>query len=370
MNALLSVKSGQIWDSTLVRWSRSPVVPVVVGLLLAACGGDNEPPWSVVDTLPTTKVMTEMSWQEYDVDVYFRDPDLDSLSFTASIDDSTVATATLKQVGDSLRLVVAGLTGGKTMVTLTATDPHGGEAQVAGQVLVVEPVLFWRDDFDSDNGEWSFGGTYSFDRREGFLAAMNGAFGGQRRELDYAVDWMVSVAVAAEEGSNNQTIGYWFYTHGTARLYVWATVGGAELYRYISGAVTPSNWQIVWCCGYTWWAGGMSDAVGAIGEVTEMHWAVRFGRVELIVGETLLWSQVATEEDWPSNEVYLSLFGYAGGGETEQWMYFDWAELWGIPADGGDAELSGDWRLLEGPESLRMMSPAPVVSRKIGISAQ
>ena len=89
----------------------------------------------------------------------------------ASIGDADIATAVLDDRNDSLMLVSDGLTGGETTVTLTATDPDGAEAQVSGRIMVVEPVLFWRDDFDYDNGGWSFGyGAYrSYVHRRGRL---------------------------------------------------------------------------------------------------------------------------------------------------------------------------------------------------------
>lgn len=105
---------------------------MVVGSLLWACDDDNQAPFATVDRLATAKVMTEKSREVYDAEAYFRDPDQDPLSFSASIDDATIATAELEEVDGSLRLVIGGTTGGETMVTLTATDPHGGEAQVSG----------------------------------------------------------------------------------------------------------------------------------------------------------------------------------------------------------------------------------------------
>ncbi len=268
------------------------------------------------------------------------------------------------------RLVIEGVTGGETMVTLTATDPDGGEAQVSGRVLVVEPVLFWRDDFDNSTEEWSFGGTYSFDRRPGSLAGVSGLFSARRNEADSAMDWLVSMSVAVESSSTNQTVGFWSYAPtGSPKRWLWATVGLTDRYIYIHDAVTPSNWQIVWCCGraYTWGAGGMSDAVNATGEFTEMHWGVRLGKMEFFVGETVLWSQDAKEGDWPTVHVGSALFSYAGGEETRQWVYFDWAEFSGIPADEEEPGLASDWQLLEGPESLRIMSPTASTSRKMDI---
>lgn len=335
-----------------VRGLLSWLLFVVLGSSQAACGDGNQSPFAKVDSLPTTKVMTTRSSEEYIVDYYFRDPDQDRLSFGAFIDDATVATAVLKDLDDSLRLAIEGIAVGEAVVTLTATDPYGGEAEISGQVVVAEPELFWRDDFDFSTDEWAFSGTYSYDRRPGSLAGISGDVGAWRIDSDYAVDWMVSMSVAAEFGSNNQTVGSWVYVEDSAsnpaKRWLWTTVGHATQYQYIKDAVTPSNWQVVWCCGYTWGAGGMSDAVSIAGEFTEVHWGVRTGKMTVYIGETLLWSEDAIEGEWPPIHVRTSLFSYSGGGEAYQWVYFDWAELWGVDAYVEVGDVTGDWQLEHG----------------------
>ena len=153
-----------------------------------------------------------------------------------------------------------------------------------------------------------------------------------------------------------------------------ATVGYAESIRYTADAVTPSNWQINSCCargrGYAMEAGGLSDAVNAVGEFTEMHWGVRTGTMMFFVGETLVWNQDATVGDWPTIHLASALYEYAGGGETDQWFYFDWAELSGIPVEEGKAEASGDWQSWEGPESLRIVGPAALGAHRTDVVAQ
>ncbi len=356
----------------MLRWS----LVVMVGFLLVACDNGNQRPFATVDTVPTTKVMTEKSWQEYYVAQYFRDPEQDPLSFSASIEEATVANAVVEDKNDdSITLVIEGVAAGETIVTLTATDPYGGEARVSGQVLVVEPVLFWRDDFDFNNGEWALSGTYSYYRRPGAFGGISGEFGASRMDYDYAVDWLVSLSVATDVGSANQTVGSWSYVEtdsasNSSKRWLWATVGDTEEYRYIAGAVTPSNWQLVWCCGYTWGAGGMSDAVSDVGEFSELHWGARLGEMTVFIGETLVWSEDAVEGDWPSIHVLTSLFSYSGGGEADQWAYFDWAELWGMPIEEGEAGSAGERELEEGPKALGKMPPAVAIPHDTGIIVQ
>ncbi len=353
----------------LFRW----LLLVVLSSSLVACGNGYEPPFAKVDTLPATKVMTERSRQEYYVAQYFRDPDQDPLSFSASIEDATVATTVVEDENDSIALVVDGVAAGETIVTLTATDPDGGEAQVSGRVVVVDPVLFWRDDFDFNSGEWSFQGGYSFDHRPGYLSAnggYDGVFSAARLEPDNAVDWLVSMSAGAEGIGSDQTVGFWMYGTGAnlSKRWLWGTVGGAELEWYVADPVPGANWRILWCCRYTWGGGGISDAVNADGEFTEIHWGVRFGRMELFIGETVVWSE-DTEE---GNEFasYGTFGSYSEGEGTDRWVYFDWAELWGVPIGDNEVDPMGDWRMLEGPEHFGMVLPAALVPDTEGVIGQ
>ena len=228
----LSMTSPTVAFHSPRRWAAL----LVFGSVLAACGEDNEPPFATVATLPATKLMTERSTQEYHVHDYFRDPDGDPLSFDVFVDDVDIATAVLEERNDSLRLVVDGLTGGETTVTLTATDPDGGEAQVSGRITVVEPVLFWRDDFDFDNGEWSSG---DFDHRPGYLSAYmdnrgtSGHFSTGRMDDYYARDWLLSMSVAVEKDWANTRVGVWVYSIATSYgcetiNWMWAALGEVD----------------------------------------------------------------------------------------------------------------------------------------------
>ena len=313
---------------------------------------------------PYIRLLTEQK-KEMFVDDFFRDPDRDALFFTASGDDPAVANVTLE---DSLRLVINALTVGEVTVTLAATDPHGGVAELQGKVEVVEPVLFWRDDFDSNTFDWSFNFAtyYSYWHKSGYLSGYNYYsyyfFSGQRNTDDNATEWMVSMSVGTDADATNQTNGLWSYAAGegaAARRWIWGTVGHATSYQYIrnSADFLPTNWQIVYCCGYTMAAGGDSDAVNTPGEFNEMHWGVQRGNMTMTVGSTEVYSESAEDEGWPTIHQTSRLFGYAGGGENRQWQYFDWAELWAIDAYPDDAaDVSGDWQF-QGASPITPMPP-------------
>ncbi|MCY3944555.1 MAG: hypothetical protein OXG18_12465 [Gemmatimonadetes bacterium] len=310
---------------------------------------------------PRVKLLTEQTLELY-VDDFFRDPDRDPLFFTASSENPAVATAVL---ADSLRLVIEALTVGEIMVTITAEDPHGGMAELQGLVRVVEPVLFWRDDFDTNTFDWSFNfATYfSYFYKPGYLSGYNRYsyyfFSGERNEDDNAAEWMVSMSVATDPGTSNQTIGLWSYVLNppNVRRWLWGTVGHANSYQYIYQAVMPANWQIVFCCRYSWGAGGESDAVNSVGEFNEMDWGVQRGNMQMTVNGTQVFSEEA-EGTWPTLHQTSRLFGYSGGGETGQWHYFDWAELWAIDAFD---DVGGDWQFEDDASSLTPLPPAEMV---------
>lgn len=313
----------------------------------------NQVPFATVAQLPTTELLTE-SRREYRIDEYFADHDGQPLVFNVSIDDSSVAVAALE---DSLRLVIEGRALGEAIVTLTATDPHGGMAQVAGQVRVVEPVLFWRDDFDRRTSDWSFdvASYHSYEDRSGYLSGYSlyhyTFFLGERSDDDNAVEWLISMSVAAEESSTNQMVG--FRSSGPFpktiddKKYHWATLGETDSIGHV-GETPGSNWQIAYFTHrsrHKVAAYGNSDEVAPVGEFTEMRWGVRRGVMKLFVGETIVWSENAVNGNWPLVHRQSWLFGAAGAGEKDQYIYFDWAELWGVDAYDDAGDVSGDWQL-------------------------
>ena len=310
----------------------------------------NQAPF-VAGEWPKIKLLTEQVMELY-VDDFFRDADRDPLFFAASSEDGAVASVVLE---DSLRLIITALSVGETNAVLTATDPHGGVAELQGYIRVVEPVLFWRDDFDENTYDfaWNFATWYSYSEKEGHVAVYNRYsyyfISGFRNPNDNAAEWMVSMSMAAGDASSNQTLGFWSTVAdpvGPLRWFI-GTIGHATQYQYIYEAEMPANWQIWGCCprGYGWITGGMSDAVNAVGEFSEFHWGVQRGKMSMTVGETLVHSEDA-EGVYPHINQQSRLFGYAGGGESgvNQMSYFDWAELWAIDAYDDAGDMSGDWQ--------------------------
>ena len=71
----------------------------------------------------------------FDAAPHFRDPDNDTLSYRASTNDPTIATAST--IGSSV--TVRGVRPGRTTLTLTVTDPAGLSATQSAEVTVSEP---------------------------------------------------------------------------------------------------------------------------------------------------------------------------------------------------------------------------------------
>ena len=94
----------------------------------------NRPP---VATEPIPDVtLTTLDVAHVDLSLHFSDPDGDSLTYTAAVEDPAVASV----VVDGSRLEVSPLASGETSVTVTAADPGGGRAEASFTVRVTRIV--------------------------------------------------------------------------------------------------------------------------------------------------------------------------------------------------------------------------------------
>ena len=335
----------------------------------------NQLPFAAGDW-PKIKLLTDQTMELF-VDDFFRDADGDPLFYTAASEDPAIATVVRE---DSVRIVINALTAGETHAVLTAEDPHGGTAELRGYIRVVEPVLFWRDDFDENTYDFSYnyftvwsyidhnvlGDDYE---NPGYLAVHNrngwGYFfiSGFRNALDNGEHWMVRMRLGSGSTATNQALGFWGTMLDITANIRWfiGTVGDVTQFAYIRNAVVPSNWQVWGCCGYHWLVGGESDAVNVVGEFNEMEWGVQRGQMSMTVNGTLVHSE-DPEGKYPRILQQSRLFGYAGGGESgpNQMSYFDWAELWAIDAFDDAGDLSGGWYFEDDASPLTTLSPAEI----------
>ena len=105
-------RGGEASQTLTVRTNSAPTVVKPIAAQVAAVGGRSE----LLDLAP-----------------HFHDPDGDSLTYAAESDNPGVVTAEVP--AGSSQLVLSGVAGGEAAVTVTASDPHGGEAS---QTLTVK----------------------------------------------------------------------------------------------------------------------------------------------------------------------------------------------------------------------------------------
>ena len=192
---------------------------------------------------------------ELPIDLYFADPDGEPLTFAAASGDPSVASASIR---DLSTLVVAGLADGATTVTLTATDPGELTGERTVDVRVLEPVLIFRDDFDSNKFEWAFS-SWDFFYRDGLLH-MGPNAASARRTVNVA-EWEYRASVGVTEGADGCSVGL-LSLHDR---FIWAFFAEGS-YRIGAPGVDER---------------GSSDAVRIVGERTEMVWTSRLGVMTL-----------------------------------------------------------------------------------------
>ena len=255
---------------------------------------------------------------ELPIDLYFADPDGEPLTFAAASGDPSVASASIR---DSSTLVVAGLADGATTVTLTATDPGELTGERTIDVRVLEPVLIFRDDFDSNKFEWAFR-SWDFFYRDGLLHMGPGAVSAWRTRTMNVAEWEYRASVGVEGGGEDaecHSVGL-LSAHSAHEADI-----GLALFTEGSYTIYGSG------LGYE---RGSSDAVRVVGERTEMVWTSRLGVMTLAAGETVLarldhelfapWSPELMER--------AGLFAHLCG-DTDNNAFYDWAELWAVEAD-------------------------------------
>ncbi|MCY3808829.1 MAG: hypothetical protein OXG58_05300 [Gemmatimonadetes bacterium] len=261
---------------------------------------------------------------------YFGDPDGQPLTFSAVSGDPDVVSAAIE---DSTRLIIGGLTLGEATVTVVATDPGGLTASLDLGADVLEPELVFRDHMDADSGDWSFNANTRYRFGDGYLHMGNQypyTLGSAERTVDVA-EWQYSASMGIEEGGEQYTAGLWSYAPDSSTVErLWASIGYADTFH---GQAPEANWRIFYYCCYTTEPGlfGNSEAVGSIGELTELVWTSRDGVMTLAAGETTLATVDLIERNWPNVMEVARLVTFGPDGSTDAIGLFDWTELWAIP---------------------------------------
>ena len=262
---------------------------------------------------------------------YFVDPDRQPLTFSAASGDLAVVSAAIE---DSTTLIVRGLALGEATVTVIATDPGELTASLDLHAEVLEPELVFRDNMDADVGDWSFNEHTMYRFGDGYLHMGNHDpyyLGSAERTVD-VTEWEYSASMGIEEGDEQYTTGLWSYAPiGSTVIRLWASIGYADTFYH---QAPEANWRIFYYCCNTTEPGlfGNSEAVGTVGELTELVWTSRNGVMTLAAGGTILATVDLVARNWPNIMEVARLVTYGPDGTTDAVGVFDWVELWAIPA--------------------------------------
>ena len=278
---------------------------------------------------------------------HFRHPYGKSLTYSATVSDSTVASLS---VGSGYVKITA-VSPGRVTVTVTATDPDGQSATTTWGVGVIDNVVPFRDDFDSDASleNWAvreYGTTAVID--DGKLRLTNPTWTtlvhwatGQRPI--HATDWTVAarmgnitgtswVQLVIEVGGNAGAEGptYYLIQVGEDRGFFWP----------ILGSVTDSDWRIFasdspeikrW---FDWdiVAYGLSEEVAPVGELMDVTVSVTDGAFSVVIGdEEVFISEVHGAYPNIMRKLWLSVWPKSYSETASRTGFFDWVEVTGSP---------------------------------------
>ena len=278
---------------------------------------------------------------------HFRHPYGKSLTYSATVSDSTVASLS---VGSGYVKITA-VSPGRVTVTVTATDADGQSATTTWKVGVIDNVVPFRDDFDSDASleNWAvreYGTTAVID--DGKLRLTNPTWttlvhwATAQRPI-HATDWTVAarmgnitgtswVQLVIEVGGNTGADGpnYYLIQVGEDRGFFWP----------ILGEVTDSDWRIFasdspeikrW---FDWHivAYGLSEEVAPVGELMDVTVSVKDGAFSVVIGdEEVFISEVHGAYPNIMRKLWLSVWPKSYSETASRTGFFDWVEVTGSP---------------------------------------
>ena len=307
---------------------------VLVAIALAACGGgatepgplSNRPP-AVVSEMPAQALAAD-GIVTLDVSAYFRDPDGDVLTYSATTDDSTVVKI---YVFEAEVTIVAKNRGrpwvSVTTLTVRATDPGGLYAEQGAGVTLEAGDVGFRDEFDSeDSSTWQIrhAGTEVIGGALRLTSHVAGAPGQANRGLkETLIDWEIrarfalgqdSAAVRIVANTGQPIVRAWALEIGPGVL-----VDGNESSYRLLGLLGPVDWQVL--------GAGNSARLGKVFEdFVEVRFFQRDGRLVVTVeGEPL--HDALIELDY--GVVTVGLWVVPLGDATGRSALFEWVEFTG-----------------------------------------
>ena len=297
----------------------------------------NRPP-VVVEAMQRVVLLTDQMVRR-ELGRHFDDPDGEELVYEATSSDTLIASVAVSTV-DTLpfTLTVTSLSVGDATVTVTATDPGGLGATLEWDVAVVDHVLPFRDDFDSDasldNWELQEGTTAGIDNGAMSVSITEpGGWGqlGLVRRPFWARDWTATVRLG------NVTEGSWaqmaLLFSSPSRL----PVDGLALqvgedpknhWRLIEDK--DANWRLLGDFGGEWKVitAGISEAVGGVSELVDVTLSHVGLEVRLEIGDSLVFrsTDFGNGDSYAVSHLTLAVWPVPDATETKTGI-FDWVEF-------------------------------------------
>ena len=294
----------------------------------------NRPP-EVTEPIPDIAVAPGSSLT-YSPSDYFRDPDHDVLTYTASTRDTTIVELSMS----TNVLTLSGMAEGTASVTVTASDP--GELTAAQQfvVTVEEPRLLFRDDFSTDSslGDW-FLRQVKAEVDEGVLELTN--------TVTNRLGWALRPARSVEWGAS-ASMGR-SHEDGWPTLLIQTNSGqGVSSYAFNIGSTDfflgiESNYRLLFFQDGSWKSNadlmGTSEVINdELDELTEIVVSMRNRTFVAKSGTTELLS-LELPSGWPDEALILYLTVWPGADAVDRTTLFDWVEMRGTPV--GNARSDG-----------------------------
>jgi len=290
----------------------------------------NRPP-EIAQTFSPVRLVTGGS-ARWDLTEYFREPDGQTMTYSAVSSDDAVASPSVS--GNALSVFAAGA--GVATITVTATDPGGLTVSQEFEVTAVEPVRLLRDDFDTSESldDWLFTDTR---RRvvDGKLVMTTNTRSTQawaRTPLS-AKDWEVK-AVMGNDTEDSWAEILMFTNHSRYRGYIFQIgLDTTGTWDDLTGESGTNYRLLVWDGEVGWWTAppntyGTSNAVKGVGDLMEVTFSAQNGEFSATVdGEELF---RIPRGPYPDEVVILTLGVWPVVNTVGKVGVFDWVEVFGL----------------------------------------
>ena len=285
----------------------------------------NRPP-VVVETFPPERVAPEQTIFHQLRD-HFEDPDGDELVYDARSSDTLVASVALL-LADTLA-VTGGRLGAAT-VTVTATDPGGLSATAEWEVTVIDQVLHFRDDFESeaslDDWEVAEGTTAEINNGGLGLSSMDGEQWAFVRRPWVARDWTATARMVNVTEDSWVQLVLWFSADRPADGFA-LQVGKDANHHWEQ---RDTNWRLLENLGDEWKviASGESEAVEGAGELVDVTLSHVGPELSVEIGDTVVFStrDIGSSSKYFVSHVSLAVWPTPDATGTQTGA-FDWVEV-------------------------------------------